>query len=121
MTFGNRLRKLREDNNIKQVELAKVFNITSQALSQYERGLRMPDAVLLDKLATYFNVSVDFLLGRNLNTLSEEADNEIKKIVDAIFELDKEDRESIFKIAELDKGDREAILKILDSLDNKQK
>ncbi|MDB3084799.1 XRE family transcriptional regulator [Clostridioides difficile] len=121
MTFGNRLRKLREDNNIKQVELAKVFNITSQALSQYERDLRMPDAVLLDKLATYFNVSVDFLLGRNLNTLSKEIDNEIKKIVDAIFELDKEDRESIFKIAELDKGDREAILKILDSLDNKQK
>ncbi|MCJ0224514.1 helix-turn-helix transcriptional regulator [Clostridioides difficile] len=121
MTFGNRLRKLREDNNIKQVELAKVFNITSQALSQYERDLRMPDATLLDKLATYFNVSVDFLLGRKFSTLSEEIDDETKKIVDAVFELDKEDRKSIIKIAELDKEDREAILKILNSLENKQK
>ena len=64
MNFGKRLRKLRESKNISQVELAKVFNITSAALSQYELNKRFPDEETLHKLADYFDVSVDYLLGR---------------------------------------------------------
>ncbi len=64
MSFGERLRQLRKEKNISQTELAGIFNITSQALSQYELQKRMPDAEMILKLADYFNVSVDYLLGR---------------------------------------------------------
>jgi transcriptional regulator with XRE-family HTH domain len=47
-----------------QVELARELNITSQSLSQYELGRRTPDIDMINKLADFFNVSVDYLLGR---------------------------------------------------------
>ncbi|WHH58144.1 helix-turn-helix transcriptional regulator [Petroclostridium sp. X23] len=65
MTFGKRLRQLREQMNISQIELAKELKITSQAVSQYELDKRMPDAIMIIRLANFFNVSADYLLCRN--------------------------------------------------------
>lgn len=65
VTFGKRLRYLREENDLSQIELAKTLNITSQALSQYELNKRMPDTEMVRRIAKYFNVSVDFLLGES--------------------------------------------------------
>ena len=64
MTFQNRLKQLREENNLTQLELAQKFNITSQTISQYERGIRTPDFNLLNSITDFFGVSVDYLLGR---------------------------------------------------------
>ena len=64
MTFQNRLKQLREESNLTQLELAQKFNITSQTISQYERGIRTPDFNLLNSIADFFGVSVDYLLGR---------------------------------------------------------
>jgi transcriptional regulator with XRE-family HTH domain len=64
MTFGYRLRCLREEKSLSQVELAKHLSITNQSLSQYELDKRMPDANMLKNLANYFEVSIDYLLGR---------------------------------------------------------
>jgi DNA-binding GntR family transcriptional regulator/DNA-binding XRE family transcriptional regulator len=60
--FGSRLRLLREEKELNQIELSKVFSLANSTISQYEAGNRLPDAHTLEKLATYFNVSVDFLL-----------------------------------------------------------
>ncbi|MFW6030614.1 MAG: helix-turn-helix domain-containing protein [Halanaerobiales bacterium] len=65
MSFGKRLRQLREENKISQIELAKKMSITSQALSQYELNKRMPDTEMVRKLAKHFKVSVDYLLGES--------------------------------------------------------
>ncbi|MCG8501253.1 MAG: helix-turn-helix domain-containing protein [Firmicutes bacterium] len=64
MTFGKRLRALREEKNMSQIELSKQLKITSQALSQYELGKRMPDTFMLEKLADFFDVTIDYLLYR---------------------------------------------------------
>jgi transcriptional regulator with XRE-family HTH domain len=60
--FGSRLRLLREEKELNQIELSKVFSLANSTISQYEAGNRLPDAHTLEKLATYFNVSVGFLL-----------------------------------------------------------
>lgn len=64
MKLGTRLRALRESNNLTQVQLAKKLDITSQSLSQYELNKRTPDIEMINKLADFFNVSTDYLLGR---------------------------------------------------------
>ena len=63
-SFGSRLRKLREENEITQTGLAKIFNISPPSISQYEKDIRTPDYELLIKFADYFDVSTDYLLGR---------------------------------------------------------
>lgn len=63
--FGNRLKSLRTAHNIPQWKLAQILEIDRTTVTNYETGKRMPDVVLLCKIADYFNVSVDYLLGRN--------------------------------------------------------
>ncbi|KHO63394.1 SOS-response transcriptional repressors (RecA-mediated autopeptidases) [Thermoanaerobacter sp. YS13] len=60
----NRIRDLRTEKGISQNELAKALGLTQQAISAYENGLREPDLETLNKIANYFNVSIDYLLGR---------------------------------------------------------
>lgn len=65
--FGQMLRYLRETKGISQAELAKKIGITSAAVGMYEQGKREPDIEKLKKLANYFDVSLDTLLGRSGN------------------------------------------------------
>lgn len=59
----NRLKELRKLKNLTQRELAKQIGITQPALSNYEDG-RNPEISILTKLADLFEVSVDYLIGR---------------------------------------------------------
>lgn len=63
MVFPN-IRSLREDNDYKQREVAAVLNVSQNTYSQYENGLISWTAESLIKLADFYNVSVDYLLGR---------------------------------------------------------
>jgi repressor LexA len=60
-----RLRMVREQRNLSQKQVADYLGITSQAYGYYERGERNPGSDNLRKLANYFDVSVDYLLGRD--------------------------------------------------------
>lgn len=60
-----RIRELRESQNIQQKELATKLNIGFSTLSQYETGKRFPDYETLLKIADFFGVTTDFLLGRS--------------------------------------------------------
>lgn len=55
---------LREQNNTTQKQLAEYLGMTRQGYAHYEQGDREPDPTTLIKLADYFNVTVDYLLGR---------------------------------------------------------
>lgn len=61
----NRIRDLRLNSGMKQVDLAKALSISQAALSGYETGKYEPDFETLKKFADYFSVSVDYLLGRD--------------------------------------------------------
>ena len=63
--FGNRLKMLREADSIPQWKLAQILKIDRTTVTNYETGKRMPNVELLCKIADYFDVSVDYLLGRS--------------------------------------------------------
>lgn len=65
--FGERIRKLREEANINQPQLAQVLGVQTATINRYENDVREPEYVTLIKIADYFNVSVDYLLGRTEN------------------------------------------------------
>lgn len=61
--FAKQLIYLREEAGLKQTELAKELGVTKQAISKWEKGLRETDFDMLIKIAEYFNVTTDYLLG----------------------------------------------------------
>jgi transcriptional regulator with XRE-family HTH domain len=64
MFKGDRLKKLREQRKLTQKQLGSAFNISHATINRYEKGQRQPDTEILDKLADFFDVSTDYLLGR---------------------------------------------------------
>jgi len=61
--LGYRIRLQREKHSLSQSQLGKALNITSQTIGNYEKGDRIPDAILLRKLAALFSCSADYLIG----------------------------------------------------------
>lgn len=59
------LSKLRKENKKTQQEMANVLNIRQTSYASYESGANEPNIEKLIKLADYFNVSIDYLVGRN--------------------------------------------------------
>lgn len=64
MKMQLRIRDLREDNDLKQKELAEILKIHQTTYSDYELGKLNIPVSILHKLADYYNVSIDYLLGR---------------------------------------------------------
>ncbi|WP_273000933.1 helix-turn-helix domain-containing protein, partial [Hydrogenibacillus schlegelii] len=62
--FAERLRKLRLKMGISQIELAEKIGVSNFAVSRYERGATSPDPEIIIKLADFFGVTTDYLLGR---------------------------------------------------------
>lgn len=62
--FSTRLRKLRRDANIPQKTLADILGVSTNQISQMEKGLKTTSLSRLCLLCDYFNVSADYLLGR---------------------------------------------------------
>ncbi|MEA4961603.1 helix-turn-helix domain-containing protein [Lutispora sp.] len=65
--FAERVKALRINKNIKQSELGEIVGLTYTAVSDIERGRRTTTLEKLDALADYFDVSVDYLMGRTDN------------------------------------------------------
>ena len=62
-----KLRNIRKEKGISQLKLAMDLNMSQNTISRYETGEREPGINELVKLADYFDVSVDYLLGRTDN------------------------------------------------------
>ena len=67
MKFNERIRALREDNNMSQEEMAAILHATQRAVSHWERNDSEPPYVTLIAYAKYFGVSIDYLLGLSKN------------------------------------------------------
>ena len=66
--YFKRLRDLREDNDLKQTEVAGYLGIAQTVYSRYERGFQTIPVEHLIKLADLYNVSTDYILGRTNNS-----------------------------------------------------
>lgn len=76
--YLKRLKDLREDNELKQEDIAKILNITRQQYSLYELGKRTIPIDLLNTLASFYNTSIDYMIGRtNIKTPYQDSKNSI--------------------------------------------
>jgi transcriptional regulator with XRE-family HTH domain len=64
MEFKDRLKDLRLNKKITQEELGKTFNVIKQTISSWENGNSRPDIDMASKIADFFEVTTDYLLGR---------------------------------------------------------
>ena len=60
-----KIREIREQKGLSQTELSRILGVAQNTLSQYELGKREPDLDTIHKLADYFEVTTDYLLGRS--------------------------------------------------------
>jgi len=63
-TFGERLKELRRHKNYTQKRMAEILGMTERGFRGYEMGLSTPHYETLIKLADFFDVSIDYLVGR---------------------------------------------------------
>ena len=75
MTFGNILKKIRQDNNMTQDELAKRIDTSRSNIANYENGKNMPSVDILEKIARLFDCTTDYLLGKSDIRNPEEIKN----------------------------------------------
>lgn len=63
--FSERLRQLRTSRDLSQMDFAKQIKMSKSSINMYERGEREPGLETLERIADYFNVDMDYLLGKS--------------------------------------------------------
>lgn len=106
----NRIKELREEKSLRQSDLAKVVGVNQTCIGKYERGELEPNISTLLLLADFFNVSVDFLLGRE-----DDFGNIVQKSKKE-SSINKEDREMLDLLKNISPYQREALMVYLKSL-----
>lgn len=67
----NRIKELREDRDLLQIEVARQVGIDQRTLSNYETGKTLPDSFAIVRLAEFFGVTCDYLLGVSERNLAD--------------------------------------------------
>lgn len=75
--FGEILEELRQDKNLSQKELGDILHVTAGTISNYENDVHLPSSEKLVDLASIFNVTTDYLLGRCSSSLSPDIWNQV--------------------------------------------
>lgn len=88
MSYGDRLKKLREKRGFSQRELTSRLNINRSTYARYELNQTQPDYDTLYLLADYFDVTIDYIIGRsNHPKLSEKEDIEADEYIKELEEM----------------------------------
>ncbi|MGN0409278.1 MAG: helix-turn-helix domain-containing protein [Candidatus Fimousia sp.] len=64
-TLPERLVQLQTEHKLLKKDIAEAVGISTMAYYRYESGKRLPDVAILTKLADFYNISTDYLLGRS--------------------------------------------------------
>lgn len=114
--FGDILKQIRIDAGLKQSELADKLNISTSTIGMYEQNRRNPDPETLKKIATYFDVSVDFLLEHisSEKILSKKAEKDIAKKLDELRDTLESQSGLLFSGDAMDDETREFLLASLE-------
>ncbi|PFI53283.1 transcriptional regulator [Bacillus cereus] len=94
-TFGNIIRDLRKQKGITQKELAQSLQLSESTIGMYERNERQPDYNTLIRIADYFKVSTDFLLGRDFNAEGKRNNSELDQWLNDIKFAPSQKREEL--------------------------
>ena len=90
MAFGDTLRALIEERGLTQKELAERFHVAPSTMGCYVQGLREPDFATLLRLADYFGVSADYLLGHPTGKAAFRQEEELLRIFRATTPVQQE-------------------------------
>ncbi|MGF6354017.1 transcriptional regulator with XRE-family HTH domain [Paenibacillus sp. 4624] len=97
-TFGQKLRAIRTENNLTQKDLAKIFKVSESAISMYERDEREPSFKFTNEVASRFNVSTDYLLGRTEVENNGETAKISKGVTEFLNAVELSDDEALLKL-----------------------
>ena len=102
MNIGSNIKKIREDREIKQAEIADLIGMHRSNYSKIENGQREISLAAIDKIATFFNISIDELvhLGNDIPKEISMEDKTTSEQVKLIQELDQEEKNIVFKMIE---------------------
>lgn len=106
--IGEKIRELRQNIGLLQSELAQKIGVSTSTIGMYEQNRRDPDTDTLKRLADFFNVSTDYLLGR---TLVEQIDKKLQNNDIAIAANSKVD---LGKLAQIDNKTAKLINTLID-------
>lgn len=124
--LGERIKELRKKKGVTQKELALYLGVSDRAVGYYESGQRTPPPDILQKIADFFHVSVDYLLGRTdvYNPTDEitEAVSDDPELLEFWNELkEREDLKLLFKqTKKLSPKDIKQIIRIIKAIEDEE-
>lgn len=96
----NNIRKLRKARGLNQTELARICNISQGSLSGYETGSYEPDITTLKRLADFFHVSVDDVVGYKYPSIPEQVNAQDDELWELREQLRRDpERQVLFSLA----------------------
>lgn len=106
MLIGEKIKELRKNSKITQEQLGNAIGVSKMAISYFEKGKKSPGRESLEKIADYFKVTTDYLLGRSEDPeLNEEEDKIIseegKNIMSLIEGLPEDERKKAWEQLEM--------------------
>jgi len=128
LQYGERIARLREESCLTQEELSLKIGISRAALSNYEKNRRQPDYDTIRKIATYFGVSIDFLLGHtNVRETSESIIDSALQVDPELMEIwlaikNRKDLQSLFKeVKPMTTDNVKKVIRIIKVLEDEKK
>lgn len=107
--FKLRLKDLREEKGVSQQQLANILGISQGSVGNWESGIREPNFETIKKIADYFAVSTDYLLGRT-DEPNQSTDQQLEGIEFALFgeikELTEDEKQDILNFVKFTKSQR---------------
>lgn len=94
-----RLKELREQKGVKQSDLAKYLNVANNTISTWENNQREPDLETLIKIAQYFGVSVDCLIGNDRTIFPPPLTKNESKFLSVFRQLPDKAQSALFVVA----------------------
>ena len=103
MAFSDKLRMLRAKYKLSQQDIGNIVGLTGQAVSRWENDITQPDNESLVKLAKYFDVTTDYLLG-----IEDTKNNENANILDNVL---------FSKAKDLTDDEKKAIISVINAIE----
>lgn len=125
-TFGERFKQLRLEKRLTQEKLAEMFETKKASISRYENDVNIPEIETLKKFADFFNVSIDYILGRteirnNADAITEALNGDPELLVFWEELKDRENLQLLFKqVRNLNDKDIKQVLKIIKAIEDEE-
>lgn len=97
-SIGKTIKKLREEIGKTQSELGKELELSSSTIAMYETDKRTPDINTLISISNYFNVSIDYLIGKSKLRNYNETNENITELIDIYNKLTDKQKQSVLNL-----------------------